>query len=143
MIKNMKAYPWPGVGNVGGSRNDRVPMMEVTMLEHGLAIAAMIAVFWITPVGNLWGQQSLNADAVHDMQSKGQEFILLDVRSSADFQAQHIQGAINVPRPSILKAQLPKSKSLVLYCGNPACMLSYTAAQALAGNGYTNVTVHL
>ena len=86
-------------------------------------------------------QQALSPETIHNMQAMGQDFVIVDVRSSSDFQVQHIPGAINVPSSLILKAQLPKNKSLVLYCGNAACMLSHTAAQALAGNGYTGVAV--
>jgi rhodanese-related sulfurtransferase len=86
-------------------------------------------------------QQTVTSDAVQAMQSQNQDFILIDVRSSMDFQSQHIQGAVNIPRPLISKAQLPKNKPVVLYCANPTCGLSYSAAKDLAGSGYDKVMV--
>jgi len=91
--------------------------------------------------GEVWCQQSLTPDAVHDMQGKQQDFVLVDVRSPNDFQAQHIQGAINIPGTLLHKARLPKNKPLVLYCGNSACQAGHIAAKALAADGYDRVMV--
>lgn len=90
---------------------------------------------------NAPSQQSLTVDAVHTMEADGKDFILVDVRSAAEFQPSHIQGAINVPAPMILKAQLSKAKPLVLYCDSASCMASDAAAHTLVGNGYNNVSV--
>jgi rhodanese-related sulfurtransferase len=75
------------------------------------------------------------------MQGKGQDVVLIDVRPAADFQSEHLPGAINVPRAMIRKAELPKNKLLMLYCGSASCMASHQAAQDLVAQGYTNVSV--
>lgn len=68
-------------------------------------------------------------------------YILLDVRTAAEFAEKHIPGAINIPNESIGTdplPQLPDQDQLILvYCrsGNR----SKQASEKLAALGYTNV----
>ena len=86
-------------------------------------------------------QEGISPDAAHSLQDSGESPLMIDVRPSSDFQAAHIPGAINITKTAILKAQLSKTKPLVLYCDSANCMASDAAAQTLAGAGYTNVSV--
>jgi rhodanese-related sulfurtransferase len=64
--------------------------------------------------------------------------VLLDVRDREEFAEEHIPGAINVPLDE-LKAHLPdlpKDKTVVVYCCYTACHLSPSAALLLAENGF-------
>ncbi len=66
---------------------------------------------------------------------------LIDVRSAAEFDEGHLEGAINISVESIatkIEQEIPdKNTKIVLYCrsGNR----SATAAEALINKGYTNV----
>lgn len=69
------------------------------------------------------------------------DYIILDVRSKAEYEEGHIKGAISLPNESIGAAdiaELPNKEQLILvYCrsGNR----SKQAAKKLADKGYTNV----
>ena len=73
--------------------------------------------------------------------AEGEDYILLDVRTQAEFAQAHIPGAICVPNETIGDEdipELPKKEQLILvYCrsGNR----SKQAAQKLADAGYTNI----
>lgn len=99
---------------------------------------AIISVWLATTVRP---QEPVGTETFRTLQRKGQPFTLVDVRSPRDFQVEHIQGAINIPEPMLLKAKLPKDKDVVLYCGNAACQIGHIAAKTLAANGYKKVRV--
>jgi rhodanese-related sulfurtransferase len=64
--------------------------------------------------------------------------VLVDVRSPEEFQAQHIDGAINVPADTVATHDFGgKDKPVVLYCR--AGHRSEKAAQSLAEQSYTQV----
>lgn len=73
--------------------------------------------------------------------AEGEDYILLDVRTQAEFAQAHIPGAICVPNETIGEEdipELPKKDQLILvYCrsGNR----SKQASEKLAALGYTNV----
>ena len=75
------------------------------------------------------------------MMEEEQNYILLDVRTQAEYEERHIPGAICVPNETIgsgTEAQLPQKDQLILvYCrsGNR----SKQASRKLAEMGYTNV----
>ena len=80
------------------------------------------------------------ADAAALMESES-DYILLDVRTQAEYDEAHIPGAICIPNETIGTeeiSQLPDKAQLILvYCrsGNR----SKQAAQRLAAQGYTNI----
>ena len=75
------------------------------------------------------------------MMAQETDFILLDVRTEAEYDAAHIPGAICIPNESIGDVDIPalpdKSQAVYVYCrsGNR----SKQAAGKLAALGYTNV----
>ena len=89
----------------------------------GLVLVAAGLVF-------LTGQQNLNPNAVpdpdvprvspaeaYDQQQSGSG-IIIDVRGTLSFQESHAAGAISLPEEELPAqiAQLPKDKTLILYC---------------------------
>ena len=64
--------------------------------------------------------------------------VVVDVRFRSEFDAGHVQGAINTPFFAPQTAKLPKDKDteLVIYCGHG--QRAWIAQQLLALRGYRN-----
>ena len=108
-----------------------------------LLIAALGAILLLTGCGGAKApayRQVSPAEAAALMESET-NYIILDVRTQAEYDQGHIPGAICVPNETIGTGdipQLPDREQLILvYCrsGNR----SKQAAQKLADSGYTNI----
>jgi len=79
-------------------------------------------------------------EAMEELET-AEDFILLDVRTQAEFESGHIPGAICIPNETIGTQDIPalprKEQSIYIYCrsGNR----SKQAAAKLARLGYTNL----
>ena len=77
--------------------------------------------------------------------SKARELVksgakLVDVRSPAEFQSRHIDGAMNIPLPSLtakLSSLGAKDRPVIVYCASGT--RSAMARSALKGQGFTQV----
>jgi len=72
---------------------------------------------------------------VHDALSRGPDFVLLDVRSPAQFARGHIAGAINLPHGKIVEsvmARWPADTLFVTCCAGPHCNGAARGALRLA-----------
>ncbi|HEY6095540.1 MAG TPA: metalloregulator ArsR/SmtB family transcription factor [Gallionellaceae bacterium] len=69
---------------------------------------------------------------------KSGEATVIDVRPSAEYDAGHIEGAVNIPLESLPKwlSKLPHDQEIVAYCRGPYCMLSFEAVEQLRKHGY-------
>ena len=78
---------------------------------------------------------------VHDSLSKGPgsaDFVLLDVRSPAQFARGHVPGALNLPQGKIVESKLaawPADTLFVTYCAGPHCNGAARGALRLARLG--------
>jgi len=76
---------------------------------------------------------------VHDAMSSGNaDFVLLDVRSPADYEKGHVPGAINLPHGKIIESKLSQFDSntlFVTYCSGPHCNGAFRGAIRLAKLG--------
>ena len=85
-------------------------------------------------------RQISQEEAAEIMNTQG-DFLLLDVRTQAEFEDRHIPGAICIPTETIGTGEIPelsdKNQRILVYCrsGNR----SKQAAEKLARLGYTNV----
>ena len=78
-------------------------------------------------------------DVKTDMERGRSDFIVIDTRSPADFEARRIAGAINLPYRTMnaeTTAHLPKDKVLVTYCWHTGCNASTKGALKLALLGF-------
>ena len=78
-------------------------------------------------------------DVKTDMERGRSDFVVIDTRSPADFEARRIAGAINIPHRSMnaeTTAQLPKDKVMVTYCWHPGCNGSTKGALKLTSLGF-------
>lgn len=82
--------------------------------------------------------QSITASEVNRLLTNKEDFILVDVRTKAEYDSEHIKGAINIPLDEIEHTTtLDKEAKIVVYCqsGNR----SAKASQKLVDKGYLNV----
>jgi len=66
------------------------------------------------------------------------ETMVIDVRPSAEYQAGHIPGAVNIPVDELPRHldTLPRDQEIVAYCRGPYCMLAFEAVARLREAGY-------
>ncbi|MEH7238760.1 rhodanese-like domain-containing protein [Bacillus sp. JJ1562] len=91
-------------------------MDTITILQIGLGIIFIILVCdSFRPVKNL--EQLSEAD-FNERMKKPKEIALIDVRNPYEYQANHINGAINLPLSKIKrnKVEIPTDKDIILYC---------------------------
>lgn len=89
-----------------------------------------------TAAPNAAGYDRVDGKQAHALVQSGA--VLVDVRTPDEFQAKHIEGAVNVPADQIATHDFGgKDKPVVLYC--QAGHRSQTAAETLAAQGYSHV----
>ena len=78
---------------------------------------------------------------VWERRSRGDAFVLVDVREDLEWQKAHAEGAIHIGKGVLerdVESRIPdKDTPIVLYCGGG--FRSALAAESLARMGYTNV----
>ncbi len=69
---------------------------------------------------------------------KSGEAMVIDVRPSSEYDAGHIEGAVNIPLELLTQrlSKLPKDQEIVAYCRGPYCMMSFDAVDQLRQHGY-------
>ena len=83
----------------------------------------------------------ITADEAAELMAEETDYILLDVRTEEEFEAEHIPGAICVPNETIGDSAIPelpdKDQTIFIYCrsGNR----SKDAAEKLVNLGYTHI----
>ncbi|MDL1900535.1 rhodanese-like domain-containing protein [Anaerolineae bacterium CFX9] len=78
-------------------------------------------------------------DVHHDLSRGIGSFVVLDVRSHADYLVAHVPGAISLPYAQISEARLrefPDDTLFVVYCWGPGCNGATKAAVRLSALGY-------
>src|SRR5690606_578964 len=62
---------------------------------------------------------------------------VIDVRPAAEYQAGHVDGAINIPVEDMHArlASVPSDHMVLVYCRGPFCLLAHRAAGVLADQG--------
>lgn len=93
------------------------------------------------PVQQRAEYRQIGMDEAVTMMEAEADYIILDVRTVAEYQEKHIPGAINIPNETIGDGEIPelpdKGQLILVYCrsGNR----SKQAASKLAALGYSNV----
>lgn len=82
----------------------------------------------------------ISADELNRIMVKGQELVLVDVRAAGEFEARHIQGAVNIAAPDMRARRdtLRKSKPIALICSTGH--RSSLAAALLKQRGFEHVS---
>jgi hydroxyacylglutathione hydrolase len=81
----------------------------------------------------------LGVDELHFALKRNEAPPVLDVRTGGEYEAQHIEGALHVPLPSLLRrlAELPQNGPLAVICGSG--YRSSIAASLLRAAGFSRV----
>ena len=103
-------------------------------------LAALLLVGCAAPAEEITYRQ-VNMDEAITMMEEETGYIILDVRTPAEFAEKHIPGAINIPNETISTDEIPelpdKDQLILVYCrsGNR----SKQASEKLVALGYTNI----
>jgi len=90
-----------------------------------------------THFDNLDNLQPVRRDELLKMASAG-EVTVIDVRPAGEYEAGHIEGAVNIPLEALPQRliELPHTQEIVAYCRGPYCMLAFEAVEKLRQSGY-------
>ena len=104
-------------------------------------ITALLLVGCAVPAEQEISYRQITMDEAVAMMEEEEGYIILDVRTAAEFDEKHIPGAINIPNEAIGTDAIPelpdKEQLILVYCrsGNR----SKQASEKLVKLGYTNV----
>ena len=104
-------------------------------------ITALLLVGCAAPTEREVSYRQITMDEAVAMMEEEEGYIILDVRTAAEFDEKHIPGAINIPNETIGAEVIPelpdKDQLILVYCrsGNR----SKQASEKLMKLGYTNV----
>ena len=104
-------------------------------------ITALLLVGCAVPAEREISYRQITMDEAIAMMEEKSGYIILDVRTAAEFDEKHIPGAINIPNEAIGTDAIPelpdKDQLILVYCrsGNR----SKQASEKLVKLGYTNV----
>ena len=104
-------------------------------------ITALLLVGCAVPAEREVSYRQITMDEAVAMMEEEEGYIILDVRTAAEFDEKHIPGAINIPNETIGTDAIPelpdKDQLILVYCrsGNR----SKQASEKLVKLGYTNV----
>ena len=105
-----------------------------------LLLLALFLTGCSAPQASAGSYQQITSQEAADMMATETDYVILDVRTLAEYESGHIPGAICVPNESISADAIPelpdKEQRILVYCrsGNR----SKQASEKLAALGYTN-----
>ena len=83
----------------------------------------------------------ITVDEAYEVFLNNKDYIFVDVRTESEYKSSHIEDAINLPVSEIEERldEIPKDKSIIVYCNGSSCNRSGQAASILKENGYKEV----
>ena len=83
----------------------------------------------------------ITVDEAYEVFLNNEDYIFIDVRTESEYKSSHIEDAINIPVSEIEECldEIPKDKSIIVYCNGSSCNRSGQAASILKENGYKEV----
>jgi rhodanese-related sulfurtransferase len=95
-----------------------------------------------TNTTNISEIEYITSDELNTKVTKGEDVIILDVRSEDSYMVKHIKGAVNIPYRDFegRMGELDGSKEIIIYCSNNDCGLSANAVTMLSKSGFKNVS---
>jgi NADPH-dependent 2,4-dienoyl-CoA reductase/sulfur reductase-like enzyme/rhodanese-related sulfurtransferase len=88
--------------------------------------------------GLVWGLSSVE---LRDALERGDDLLLLDVRTPPEYAASRIAGSVHIPLGALRDRvrELPRDRRIVIYC--KSSLRAYEAARILAGEGFTDLEI--
>jgi rhodanese-related sulfurtransferase len=87
--------------------------------------------------------RSINRDELRKkLRESPGRVVLVDVRERADYEREHIKGAISIPISELsmrIGNDYGKDAEIIVYCGSFECTASTKASEMLLNIGYENV----
>lgn len=96
-------------------------------------ISLMVCGLLLTACGS--GYQTIDSNKAMDLIEN--DAVVIDVRSSDEYNAGHIEDSINIPVDNITSVDYDKETVIIIYCATG--VRSANAAKELINLGYTNV----
>lgn len=129
--------------NVRVNRNaDNASTARTLLFRRSTVHLLLVAAAVLVPLSLRAATPKLPIDQLRLLQlNHAPNLLIIDVRDPNAFNQSHIQGAKNIPAPTITQADLPRDGRIVVYCGEVSCPLSDGAAVALTHAGYSNVSL--
>lgn len=89
-------------------------------------------------------QENVETISLEEAGQKFRQSLLLDVRPVDEYQAGHVETAINIPLDELANnlADLPKGKQIIVYCRGRLCANANIATQLLNQHGYDAVSLN-
>ena len=83
--------------------------------------------------------KDISVDEAYNIVNSGQDYMILDVRTTGEFNEDHIEGAVLIPVLELENRlnELPKDKPIIVYCKIGG--RSSTAANILMENSFTEI----
>ena len=135
-----------GVGYAFGDQLEAVGF-DVERMGHGLVLAAGAALAaWVAwkfaQRRRFLKQLAIARVTTDDLQHKldaGEDFLVVDLRSGLNTQAQPIPGALRIPMDELLahEQEIPRDRDVVICCSCPNEASSARVAKALQSHGIT------
>ena len=85
--------------------------------------------------------QWIGAERIQDMLKEGSGLWLIDVRSERAYEAEHIEGSVNISSASLACKKFPINKTLILVDDSIGQKMAREAAEELVKKGYERVYV--
>ena len=89
--------------------------------------------------------QPLTVEQLKEMQTRNEDFLLINTLDEKNFPTTRIPGSINIPQSQddfvqrVEQVAGGKDKKIVVYCASESCTSSPTAAKKLEEAGFSNV----
>lgn len=97
-------------------------------------VSLLICILLLTACGNK-GFQVIDTNQAQDIINSGA--VLIDVRTSEEYNREHIPNAVNIPIDQINTIAYAKDTKIIVYCQSGT--RSRQAVQTLVDMGYTNL----
>lgn len=83
----------------------------------------------------------ITVDEAYEVFLNNENYLFIDVRTESEYKSSHIEDAINIPVSEIKERldEIPKDRSVIVYCNGSSCNRSGQAASILKENGYKEV----
>jgi rhodanese-related sulfurtransferase/predicted transcriptional regulator len=80
--------------------------------------------------------ETISAEELRSRMARG-DVVLIDVRPSEEFEADHIEGASSIPVDELGRrlSELPADREVIAYCRGPFCAYAHDAVRALHAGG--------